>query len=140
MEFKSKVDLSLAAVLFGSVALCFFPVFFEDGLIIGLAVGIPMAVFIFLLCVNTKYYIRDEHVVIKGILKDTLIPISSITSVRPTRNPLSAPALSMDRLEINHGKYDFALISPLEKERFVEELLKINPQIMIKKNLHTNKT
>lgn len=140
MEFKSKVDLWLAAVLFGSVALCFFPVFFEGGLIIGLAVGIPMAVFIFLQWVNTKYYIRDEHVVIKGILKDTLIPISSITSVRPTRNPLSAPALSMDRLEINHGKYDFALISPLEKERFVEELLKINPQIMIKKNLHTNKT
>ena len=133
MEFKSKVDFGLAAVIWGSVAICFFPVFIEDGLIIGLAVGIPMAIFIFLLWVNTKYYIRNEHIVIKGIFKDTLIPIASITSVRPTRNPLSAPALSMDRLEINHGKYDFALISPLEKDRFVEELLKINPQITIGK-------
>ena len=133
MEFKSKVDLWLATTLWGSVVICFFPVFTEDGLLIGLAIGITMATFIFLLWVNTKYYIRDEYVVIKGIFKDTLIPIASITSVRPTRNPISAPALSIDRLEINHGKYEFALISPLEKERFMEELLKINPQIKMNK-------
>ena len=131
MEFKSKVDLWLAAVLWGSVALCFFPVFLEDGLIIGLAIGSPMAIFILLLWINTKYYIRDEHLVIKGVLKDTLIPIVSITSVNSTRNPSSAPALSMDRLEINYGNFDFVLISPLEKEHFVEELLKINPKIKI---------
>ena len=131
MEFKSKVDLWLAAVLWGSVAICFFPVFLEDGLIVGLAIGIPMAIFVLLLWINTKYYIRDDQLVIKGVLKDTLIPIESITSVKTTRNPLSAPALSMDRLEINYGKYEFTLISPLEKERFVEELLKVNPQITI---------
>ena len=131
MEFKSKVDLWLAAVLWGSVALCFFPVFLEDGLIIGLAIGSPMAIFILLLWINTKYYIRDEHLVIKGVLKDTLIPIVSITSVNSTRNPSSAPALSMDRLEINYGNFDFVLISPLEKEHFMEELLKINPKIKI---------
>jgi len=131
MEFKSKVDLWLAAVIWGSVAICFFPVFLEDGLIIGLAIGISMAIFVLLLWINTKYYIRDEHLVIKGVLKDTLIPIVSITSVNSTRNPSSAPALSMDRLEINYGNFDFVLISPLEKEHFVEELLKINPQIKI---------
>ena len=131
MEFKSKVDLWLAAVLWGSVALCFFPVFLEDGLIIGLAIGSPMAIFILLLWINTKYYIRDEHLVIKGVLKDTLIPIVSITSVNSTRNPSSAPALSMDRLEINYGNFNFVLISPLEKEHFMEELLKINPKIKI---------
>ena len=131
MEFKSKVDLWLAAVLWGSVAICFFPVFLEDGVIVGLAIGIPMAIFVLLLWINTKYYIRDDQLVIKGVLKDTLIPIESITSVKTTRNPLSAPALSMDRLEINYGKYEFTLISPLEKERFVEELLKVNPLITI---------
>jgi len=133
MEFKSKVDLWLAAVLWGSVAICFFPVFLEDGVIVGLAIGIPMAIFVLLLWINTKYYIRDDQLVIKGVLKDTLIPIESITSVKTTRNPLSAPALSMDRLEINYGKYEFTLISPLEKERFVEELLKVNPQINTQK-------
>ena len=131
MEFKSKVDLWLAAVLWGSVAICFFPVFLEDGLIIGLVIGIPMAIFVLLLWINTKYSIRDEHIVIKGVLKDNLVPISSITSINSTRNPSSAPALSLDRLEINYGNFDFLLISPLEKERFVEELLKINPQIKI---------
>ena len=131
MEFKSKVDVWLAAVLWGSVALCFFPIFLEKGLILGIAIGSPMAIFILLLWINTKYYIRDEHLVIKGVLKDTLIPIVSITSVNSTRNPSSAPALSMDRLEINYGNFDFVLISPLEKEHFVEELLKINPKIKI---------
>ena len=131
MEFKSKVDLWLAAVLWGTVVICFFPIFLEKGLIIGLTIGSSMAIFILLLWINTKYYIRDEHLVIKGVLKDTLIPIVSITSVNSTRNPSSAPALSMDRLEINYGNFDFVLISPLEKERFMEELLKINPQIKI---------
>ena len=135
MEFKSKVDPLLAIVLLATVVLCFFPVLLEDGLLIGLLIGIPMAIFIFLLWINTKYYIRGEHIVIKGIIKDTLIPIHTITSVRHTRNPASAPALSMDRLEINYGLYDYAIISPLEKERFIEELLKVNQHITIKKNL-----
>lgn len=131
MEFKSKVDLWVAAVIWGSVAICFFPVFLEDGLIIGLVIGISMAIFVLLLWINTKYYIRDEHIVIKGVLKDTLIPIASISSLNLTRNPSSAPALSMDRIEIIYDNFDFVLISPLEKERFVEELLKINPKIKI---------
>jgi hypothetical protein len=57
--------------------------------------------------------------------------IQKITSVKRTRNPLSSPALSTDRLEIKYGKWDFVLISPKNEERFCEILLEKNPQIMI---------
>jgi hypothetical protein len=48
------------------------------------------------------------------------VEIQKITSVKRTRNPLSSPALSTDRLEIKYGKWDFVLISPKNKERFVK--------------------
>ena len=49
------------------------------------------------------------------------IPISEITSVRPSRNPLSSPALSLDRLRIDYGKR-FVLVSPADKSGFVAAL------------------
>jgi hypothetical protein len=51
-----------------------------------------------------------------------VIPIKSIKDLRPTRSVLSAPALSLDRLEITYGKYESVTISPLHRERFLAEL------------------
>jgi hypothetical protein len=54
------------------------------------------------------------------------IPLSTIDMVRPTRNPLSAPAWSLDRLRIDYRKNDknrLALISPENKSRFLSELV-----------------
>lgn len=57
------------------------------------------------------------------------ISIASIRKVRPTRNPLSSPALSLDRLEIRYDKWSTVLISPRERSAFLQQLLQLNPQI-----------
>jgi hypothetical protein len=50
------------------------------------------------------------------------VPIDAITSVRKTRNPLSSPALSLDRLSIRYGKRRRIMISPADQAGFLEAI------------------
>jgi hypothetical protein len=50
------------------------------------------------------------------------VPIDEITSVRATRNPLSSPALSLDRLSIRYGKRRRIMISPADKAGFLKAI------------------
>jgi len=52
-----------------------------------------------------------------------------IRKIEETNNPLSAPALSIDRLEIHFNKFDSLLISPKNKKDFIADLQQINPEI-----------
>ncbi len=71
---------------------------------------------------STYYEIGDKDLlVVSGPFRWT-IPLDTITDVTPTRNPLSSPALSMDRLRISYGKRKFILVSPEDKEGFVNAL------------------
>jgi hypothetical protein len=49
------------------------------------------------------------------------VPIDSIESVEATRNPLSSPALSLDRLRIRYGKRRI-IISPADKSGFLKAI------------------
>jgi amino acid transporter len=70
------------------------------------------------------------------------IDINNIKSIRPSRNPLASPALSLDRLEVTYSKptgkvdtiysWKTVLISPKEKDLFIQELVKVNPNIEVK--------
>lgn len=57
------------------------------------------------------------------------VPVPAITSVLPTYNPLSSPALSLKRLKIRYGKYGFIMISPADRAGFLATLLQLNPAI-----------
>ena len=50
------------------------------------------------------------------------VPIDEITSVSKTRNPLSSPALSLDRLSIRYGKRRRIMISPADQAGFLEAI------------------
>jgi hypothetical protein len=50
------------------------------------------------------------------------VPIDEITSVTETRNPLSSPALSLDRLSIRYGKRRRIMISPADKAGFLKAI------------------
>lgn len=62
------------------------------------------------------------------------IPLSTILQVRPSRNPLSSPAWSLDRLRIDYskdGKVKYLLISPEERKRFIFELMAADPALIL---------
>lgn len=71
---------------------------------------------------------EKECLVVKtGFIKRN-IPYSNIISIKEKKNPISSPALSLDRIEIIWKKNEVArgviYISPKEKELFLENLNK----------------
>jgi len=71
-----------------------------------------------------KYGLTDTHLVVRHGLVRQKIELAKITSVEPTRSPLSSPALSLDRLRITFGTGFFknVMISPAAKMEFLVEL------------------
>lgn len=82
---------------------------------------------------STTYYQVDESVlkIRSGFLYNKSLPISSISKIEETFNPLSAPAISLDRLEVVYNGSDSVLISPKDKNGFITHLLKLNPSIAL---------
>jgi hypothetical protein len=77
----------------------------------------------------TRYTITSHDLLIVcGPFRQRL-PLASIVSIMPSHNPLSSPALSLDRLEIRYGKFDSVLISPADKTGFLAALHQLNPAL-----------
>jgi hypothetical protein len=124
--FKSKIDwwlVVLVLVIFG------YPII--DGIlskeyVLSLVFGLILVVFYFL-SKTIRYKIDSENL----IIWNTKISIHLIRKIYRTNNPLSSPALSLDRIAVVYNTYDEVLISPREREEFIQELLKINPNIEV---------
>ena len=86
---------------------------------------------------NAYYELGEEELTIKsGIGKGTKVSFDQILSASGTKSPISASALSMDRLEIKFrsksGEYsDSVIISPKDKEGFIRLLKEKNNNIEI---------
>jgi hypothetical protein len=71
-----------------------------------------------------RYGIGDGRLTIRFGLCRQRIPLAEIRAVYPTRNPLSSPALSLDRLHVRFGEGFFksVMISPAERDEFLHHL------------------
>ncbi|MGB5434632.1 MAG: PH domain-containing protein [Maribacter sp.] len=98
----------------------------------GLVFMVLTAVFIAYLFHQTFYTIDGNVLKVKsGFLLNHSYEISRITEIRETNIPISAPAASLDRLEINLNNGQGVIISPKQKYEFIDELKKRNPKIKI---------
>lgn len=86
-------------------------VFFVAGLYLGLI--FPM-----------RYGIGAGKLIVQFGWARIQIDLASITDVHRTWNPLSSPALSLDRLHVQYGKGIFraVVISPAERDAFLDHL------------------
>ena len=141
--YRSKIDYWLwitimALVVFSIIT----PLFIEQQLnwYIILTLIIPAIIpTILLTSILTKtYYIIDENTHIlkvkSGFLFNSKYDINKITKLKETRTWLSAPALSRDRIEITVGRYNKVLISPENKEQFINHITSLNPNIKVISN------
>ncbi|MFO0013763.1 MAG: PH domain-containing protein [Planctomycetota bacterium] len=71
-----------------------------------------------------RYGLDDEFLVVRFGICRTRVRIADIREVYRTNNPLSSPALSLDRLWIQHGPrwYQAVMISPRDQEGFIADL------------------
>lgn len=71
-----------------------------------------------------RYGLDDTHLLVRFGLCCRRIALIEILEVHPTRNPLSSPALSLDRLHVQFGQgwRKAVMISPADRSRFLDEL------------------
>lgn len=126
--FKSKMDLWLLIVLlfaiFASVTAAIN--MYQEGSDMMLAyaaftllIGCGMPLWMLL---TTRYEVNGNTLmVVCGPIRKS-IEIDSIRGVKSTRNPASAPALSLDRIEINYGDNGSIMVSPADKTEFLNAI------------------
>jgi hypothetical protein len=124
--FRSKVDWWLVGII---IIVFAYPII--DGILSKqYALSFTMLAILGLIGIM---FSKIKYVIVGNVLKIWWIKveIQTIRKIYKTRNPLSSPALSLDRIAIVYNKYDEVLISPKYKKEFVDELLKINPAIVV---------
>jgi Bacterial PH domain len=102
---------------------------------ISLAVGSLFALSLALLSFPLYYELTSTSLHIRCGLLSQEIPFSSLQAILPTRNPLPAPAWSLDRLQVNYllgEKPLCALIAPHDKENFLCKLAECDPELEVK--------
>jgi hypothetical protein len=82
-----------------------------------LGVGLPLWIL-----TTTSYTLDGETLLVRSGPVTRRVPIADITAIVPTRNPLSSPALSLDRLRIEVRGARPILISPADRAGFLADL------------------
>ena len=123
--FTSKIDFWLAFLILGSsLLLILVPVWewmynnssIKRILFISLFT-MPGAILLLLIFFNIKYSLSDDELFVKNGFSTQSIPLKDIIYIIPTNSMLSAPALSLDRIEIRYEGGSI-VISPKDKEGF----------------------
>jgi hypothetical protein len=91
------------------------------------AVGVASCLFVAglygLLVFPLRYGISSDELIIRHGVVRGRVALGDIVEVKPTRNPVSSPALSLDRLEVRTGpRVSTNYISPSEREAFMAVL------------------
>lgn len=130
--FRTKLGLELILPITGVLGFVAFLILFDTHSYL-----IFSLILLFLFCIlffmyDTTYQVDQDRLIIRSsFLYKSVIHISEIKKIKETNNPLSSPAASLDRLEIRYGRSGSVLISPREKEAFINSILSINPQIEV---------
>jgi hypothetical protein len=128
--FEPKRDAWIVALIWAGALLCVYgalvqftsagPFLLKVAVLLFLGSG---AVFMVWILYQIDYTLTDDNLVVRCGPVRYRVPIVRIDSVRPSRNPLSSPAPSLDRLLIkwNDGRKRI-IISPARKTEFLREL------------------
>ena len=133
MKFRSKIDWWLLLIFIVITANIVIKIY-EANHLYSLASNFPhliiysLVIFIIWLPIfNTYYVVENNTLVIKSLVFRWKIKLNDITQIEPTHNPLSSPALSLDRLKIYYMKNEkiaTVMISPKNKEAFLQAINK----------------
>lgn len=139
-RFASKRDLWLVLALWGAVL----GLLYASVDVAGSPTHAAFKIAFVIVCVSaaaiipwilygTTYILTEEALQIRcGPFRHRVL-VSTIREVAPTRNPLSSPACSLDRLHIKYrGSRHGVLISPADKQLFLQALASLDPQLTLR--------
>lgn len=136
--FKSKVDAWLVVLIvligLGSGAIALLEA--DTGSWITVAVIVVICTAVLSMLYSIRYVVIGTQLQIYYTRTiSSSYDLRELKSLRPTHNPLSAPAASLDRLELKFTRYRDILISPKDKAGFIALVKAINPEVRIEGNL-----
>lgn len=82
--------------------------------IIGFSLGLPLW-----LLFSTYYQVSEDFVLVKSGPFSWRVRISEIQSAKRSRNILSSPALSLNRIELRYGQGKIIFVSPKDQQGFL---------------------
>lgn len=130
--YKSKIDIWLVVLFYVMMLLPTLDALIDMFSWIMVALDVLLLGFVSMVLFNTKYIIDGELLYIKcGFLPKEKCFIPQIVKIKNTHNIISAPAISLDRIEIRLNNRQRLIISPLDKEEFINHLRAINPNIIV---------
>lgn len=135
--YKSKISITLFVIVTTClIVLPLLPLFTsspttEDIAFIAVYLIIAVALEAFLYT-GTSYTIASEKLTVKSFLVKEEINIGDISSIVHTRTWLSAPALSLNRIELRYKRSRSIVISPRSEEQFIARLKHVNPAIDVR--------
>lgn len=145
MVFRSKVDkffinfIVIAVLIIGAGT--FWPLFLEGGtelpvVLILIAIYLVVVSFILWTAFSVTYVFHTDHLLVKGGPFRSRIPFDHITKISPTTDIFTGYRIlsSRDAIEIFYKRavLGSVKISPKDKNMFLSELKKHNPNIHIK--------
>lgn len=136
--FKSKVDawLVVLVVLMGLGISAISLLDADAGSWIAALVTVTICALVLSMLYSIHYVVSGTQLKIFYFRKiSSSYDLRELRSLRPTHNPLSAPAASLDRLELKFTRYRDVLISPKDKAGFMALVKAINPEVRIEENL-----
>ena len=129
--YPTKIGLELALPL-SIVFIATTILFVWQKLMFGLTINAFAIAFVVYLFTSIEYVINNEDLMVRcGFLYNKKIAIQNIQQINATRNPISSPAASLDRLVIVYNNNSSIIISPKDKLAFVQHILAINKNIVV---------
>ena len=135
--YHSKIDWWLPAVM-GFILLLSMTMLLWIGMdwYIVLIIALPLFGIVGLSISGISYVIKDDELGVHNKVKWMWYPIENINEVRKVKSILAAPAMSFTRVAIKfkRGTTKTAVpleISPKDRDKFIKDLLKINPDIKV---------
>ena len=83
------------------------------------------------LLLDTNYTMTEDELRVRSGPFRWRIALGDVREVSPSRSWISSPALSLDRLRIRYGAGRSILVSPREKQRFVDSLRQRCPAVLV---------
>lgn len=138
MFFPSKKDTWFALLIWGVIIFLAWQMIADKSLVVYVIGGLTIALLLWL-WFGTSYKIEEELLKIKSGPFRSTVKIGDIKRLNATKTLLAGPALSIDRIEILHKKYDIAIVSPKDRPAFIQALLTKNKSIEIDDSLFNDK-
>jgi hypothetical protein len=131
--YKSKIGLEIVIPLAALLGAVLVATLSGNPSWSGVVIVLCFVVFVVHMFMTTDYSITGNDLTVRcSFLFNKTIDINTIKRISETNNPLSSPAISLDRLEIRYGVSDSVMISPQRKKEVINALRTINPNIEVK--------